>query len=54
MAAIIPLEDLEKLNATKRTLAALDMLKLAAENKEELKSLQADLRERANEILYTK
>lgn len=52
--AIISLEDLEKLKTTKFTQAALDMLKLAAENREELKSLPADLRKRANEILYTK
>ena len=53
-AAIIPLEDLEQLKIAKAKQAALDMLKLAAENKEELKELQADLRKRANEILYNK
>ncbi len=53
-AAIIPLEDLEKLQAAKFAQAALDMLKLATENRTELKSLPADLRSRANEILYTK
>lgn len=53
-AAIIPLEDLEELIAVKVTQGALDMLKLATENRKELKSLPADLRERANEILYTK
>ena len=53
-AAIIPFEDLEKLRAAKNAQAALDMLKLANENKEELKSLPSNLRKRANEILYTK
>lgn len=53
-AAIISLEDLEKLRNTKVTQAALDMLKLAVESREELKVLPADLRERANEILYAK
>lgn len=53
-AAIVPLEDLEKLKLAKATQAALDMLKLAAESREELKSLPAGLRDQANEILYTK
>lgn len=53
-AAIVSLEDLEKLQEAKNTQAALDMLKLAIDNKQELKSLPSDLRERANEILYTK
>ena len=53
-AAIVSLEDLEKIQQTKATQASLDMLKLATESKEELKSLPADLRERANEILYGK
>lgn len=53
-AAIVSLEDLEKLKAVKATQAALDMLKLAAESKEELKNLPADLRDKANEILYTR
>lgn len=51
-AAIVSLEDLERLKATKSREAALDMLKLANESREKLKSLPADLRERANEILY--
>ncbi len=33
---------------------ALDMLKLASGSHEELKNLPSNLRERANEILYTK
>lgn len=53
-AAIISLEDLEKLQQVKATGDSLDMLKLAAENKEELKTLPADLRDRADEILYSK
>lgn len=53
-AAIVPLEDLERLKAAKASQTALDMLKLAAENREELKSLPADLREQANKILYGK
>lgn len=53
-AAIVSLEDLEKLKAVKATQSALDMLKLAAENREELKNLPADLRDKANKILYTR
>ncbi len=53
-AAIISLEDLDKLKTVKVTQAALDMLKLASESREELKSLPGDLRGRANDILYTK
>ncbi|MCL5010348.1 MAG: type II toxin-antitoxin system Phd/YefM family antitoxin [Patescibacteria group bacterium] len=52
-AVIIPLEDLEKLEAAKAAKAALDMLKLASDNREELKSLPANLRDLANRILYT-
>jgi len=53
-AAIVSLEDLEKIQQAKNIQASLDMLKLAVENREELKNLPADLRKRANEILYTK
>lgn len=53
-AAIISLEDLEKLQQVKAMGNSLGMLKLAAESKEELKTLPADLRERADEILYSK
>lgn len=53
-AAIVSLEDLDRLQQVKTTQAALEMLKLATESREELKSLPTDLRERANEILYTK
>jgi PHD/YefM family antitoxin component YafN of YafNO toxin-antitoxin module len=53
-AAIVSLEDLEELRQAKIRQSALDMLKLAAENKEELNSLPANLREKANGILYSK
>lgn len=53
-AAIVSLEDLDRIQQAKAMQAALDMLKLATESKAELKSLPSDLRERANEILYTK
>jgi len=52
-AAIVNLEDLEKLQQAKTSRASLDMLKLAADNRKELKSLPADLRNRANKILYS-
>lgn len=51
-AAIVSLEDFEKIQQTKNTQASLDMLKLATENREALKHLPSDLRERANDILY--
>lgn len=53
-AAIVSLEDLEKLEQAKATLGSMKMLKFAIENKEELRGLPADLRERADEILYSK
>lgn len=53
-AALVSLEDLEKIQQAKATAASLDMLKLAIESREELKSLPPDLRKRANEILYIK
>ena len=53
-AAIVSLEDLDRLQQTKVMQASLDMLKLAVESKEELKDLPADLRDLANEILYSK
>ena len=52
-AALISLEDLERLKLAKATQASLDMLKLATDNREQLKSLPSDLRKRANEILYS-
>ena len=51
-AAIVSLEDLERLKQGKRMQANLSLLKLADESREELKGLPADLRKRANEILY--
>lgn len=53
-AAIVSLEDLEELKGAKARQASLDMLKLAAESRKELKNLPADLRDQANEILYGK
>lgn len=53
-AAIVSLEDLERLKAANFAQSALDMLKLATNSKEELKKLPADLRSKANEILYGK
>lgn len=52
-AALVSLEDLEKLQQVKAAQASLDLLKLAVESKEQLKGLPADLREQANEILYS-
>lgn len=52
--AIVSLEDLERIQQAKSTQTSLDMLKLAIESKEELKSLPADLRKKANEVLYSK
>ena len=51
-AAIVSLEDLDMLQQTKAVQASLDMLRLATENREELKNLPANLRQRADEILY--
>lgn len=51
-AAIVSLEDLERLQQAKATQASLGMLKLAIENRKELKKLPVDLRKRADEILY--
>lgn len=52
-AAIVSLEDLEKIQQVKSAQASSNMLELAGESREELKSLPANLRERANEILYS-
>ncbi len=51
-AAIVSLEDLERLKSAKASQTVVDMLKLAHENRGELKSLPANLREQADEILY--
>ena len=53
-AAIVSLLDLKKLQQAKSSQAALEMLQLASDNREELKKLPSDLRKRANEILYSK
>lgn len=45
-------KDLEKIQQTKIMQSSLDMLRLAIENKEELKGLPSNLREKANKILY--
>lgn len=53
-AALVSLEDLEQIQQIKTRQASLDMLELATESKEELKSLPSDLRKLANGILYNK
>lgn len=53
-AAIVSLEDLGRIQQAKNIQTSLDMLKLAVENREELKSLPKDLRQKANAILYSK
>lgn len=53
-AALVSLEDLEELKLAKARQAALEMLRLATDNLEELKRLPADLRNKTNDILYTK
>jgi len=53
-AALVSLEDLEELKLAKTRQAALEMLRIAADNLEELKRLPADLRDKTNDILYTK
>lgn len=51
-AAIITLEDLEKLKKIKSSISAVNILKLAIENRNNLKNLPSDLRDKANDILY--
>ena len=53
-AAIVSLEDLDRIQQAKAMQSSLDILKLATESKEELKNLPADLRQRADKILYSK
>lgn len=53
-AAIVSLEDLETIQQAKAKQAGLALLQIATDHKEELKHLPADLRERAEELLYTK
>ncbi len=52
-AAIVSLEDLKLLQRSKASYVALEMLKLARDNHDELKKLPSDLRQRADEILYS-
>lgn len=51
-AALVSLEDLEKIQQAKAAQGVLDMLRLAQDNKKELKSLPKDLRKQADKILY--
>lgn len=53
-AALISLADLDKIQQIKAKQANLDLLKLAIDNQGQLKDLPANLRERADEIVYTK
>jgi len=53
-AAIVSLEDLERLKQVKSIEANLELLKLAIESREQLKDVPANLREQADKILYTK
>lgn len=53
-AAIVSLEDLERIYEAKSLQGALDMLRVATEKREELKGLPSDLRARADDILYSK
>ncbi|MDO8498656.1 MAG: type II toxin-antitoxin system prevent-host-death family antitoxin [bacterium] len=53
-AVIVSLEDYQQLERAKAKQGSLEILKLALSNKRNLKSLPADLRQRANEILYSK
>ena len=52
-AALVSLEDLEELKRLKGKQTALALLKLATDNRGDFKNLPADLRDKANEILYT-
>ncbi len=52
-AAIVSLEDLNILQQAKAVKSTLVMVDLAEQHKNELKNLPADLREKADEILYT-
>lgn len=53
-AAIVSLEDLEELKMVRAKQGTLKMLELAHKYREDLKKLPANLRERADEILYGK
>lgn len=53
-AAIVSLDDLEKLQQAKAEQGTLEILGFVEKNKKELKSLPANLREIADDILYGK
>lgn len=53
-AAIVSLEDLEKIQQAKAQQGSNEMLKFVEEHKAELKTLPANLREIADDILYGK
>lgn len=53
-AAIVSLDDLEKLQQAKAEQGTLELLRIADENKEQLKNLPANLRKIADEIIYGK
>jgi prevent-host-death family protein len=53
-AAIVSLSDLEELKLAKAARAGLDMLKVATESRQDLKSLPANLRQSADDLLYGK
>lgn len=53
-AAIVSLEDLAKLNQIRVNQANLEMLRFAKDNMKELKNLPANLREKADELLYAR
>ena len=53
-AAIVSLEDLEKLQQTKAQQGVTEILEFVEEHKEELKELPVNLREIADDILYGK
>lgn len=53
-AAIVSLEDLERIQQAKAQQGTIEMLNFVEEHKEELKGLPANLREIADDILYGK
>jgi prevent-host-death family protein len=53
-AAIVSLEDLEKLQQVRAEQGTIELLRIADENKEMLKTLPANLRQEADDILYGK
>ena len=53
-AAIVSLEDLEKLQQTKAEQGTTEILKFVGEHKKELKELPANLRAVADNLLYSK